>query len=226
MGWGCFVFVQIPKGMCDGRIRTGVGGEIQGRTKPHLSKMRPMSAICSKSGQKYSGIGEKIQSYRYFGSRIVQKRATASHTSGQCLALMDNRGCMFILVPPFAVGGKLSCQAVRWIRAMRWPGGVAFTSFAMVDNLAQVQASSGSPYGPRVHPLLLSSGGVDGPAPAPWHLLTEAGTPRRASAAPRCCACSAIIAPEPPWVRRGRPGGRSSGSDPGLAALHRLGHAS
>ena len=75
----------------------------------------------------------------------------------QCLHVHDSA--------PIRCGGQI--VLVRWIRAMRWPGGVAFTSFAMVDNLAQVQASSGSPYGPRVHPLLLSSGGVDGPAPAP-----------------------------------------------------------
>ena len=59
--WGgaFFVYVHIPKRkFVTAEQRTWVGGGILGKMSPYLEKMRSIWAICSKSGQKCSRIGE------------------------------------------------------------------------------------------------------------------------------------------------------------------------
>ena len=55
--WGCFVYVHIPKGVCDGCVTIRGCGGILGKMLPHLGKMRSIWAICTKNGQKCSRIG-------------------------------------------------------------------------------------------------------------------------------------------------------------------------
>ena len=52
MGWVLGCFVHIPKrGFVTAELRTGLGGGILGKTRPHLGKMRPILAICTEIGQ-------------------------------------------------------------------------------------------------------------------------------------------------------------------------------
>ena len=60
VGLGVFYVCTYPRmGCVTAEQRTGVGGGILGKRRPHLGKMRPIWAICTKSGQKCSRIGAK-----------------------------------------------------------------------------------------------------------------------------------------------------------------------
>ena len=73
VGWRLVIYVHrrtYPRTVCDGRVKSRVGGGILGKKRPHLGKIRPnldkeypnldKEYPC---GQKYSRTGIKIQSY-------------------------------------------------------------------------------------------------------------------------------------------------------------------
>ena len=60
VGLGVFlVHTYLRKGFVTAEERTGVGGGILGKMRPHLGTIRPIWANCTKSGQTCSRIGQK-----------------------------------------------------------------------------------------------------------------------------------------------------------------------
>ena len=61
--WGCVVYVYIPYRVVWRQSKEQgfgpFGGGILGKLRPHLGKMRPIWAICTKSEQKCSRVGGK-----------------------------------------------------------------------------------------------------------------------------------------------------------------------
>ena len=70
LGWGCGVFCVCTfprKGFVTALAEQGlvVVTGVLGKLRPHQGKMRPIWAICMKSGQKCSRIGQKKKIYHY-----------------------------------------------------------------------------------------------------------------------------------------------------------------
>ena len=79
MGLGVFlVHTYLRKGFVTAEERTGVGGGILGKMRPHLGTIRPIWANCTKSGQTCSRIGQKKFNHPEFWRHLGQDKKLLS----------------------------------------------------------------------------------------------------------------------------------------------------